>query len=92
VTVGQAAEEIVRVARAQGADLIIIGTRGSRGLRHWLRRSVPDEVRRQAPVAVVTVEPHRRCLEGDGDLEALFPALVSMKPWRPGAASMVTRS
>jgi nucleotide-binding universal stress UspA family protein len=44
-----AAAEIVRVARAQGADLILLGTHGRRGLR--------------------------RCLEGDGDLDALFPAL-----------------
>jgi nucleotide-binding universal stress UspA family protein len=75
VTVGQAAEEIVRVARAQGADLIIMGTHGRRGLRHWLRRRVTDQVRRQAPAAVLTVGPHRRCLEGDGDLDALFPTL-----------------
>jgi len=75
VTVGQAAEQIVRVARAQGADLIIMGTHGRRGLRRWLRRSVTDQVRRQAPTAVLTVGPHQRCLEGDGDLGALFPAL-----------------
>jgi nucleotide-binding universal stress UspA family protein len=75
VTVGRAADEIVRVARAQGADLIIMGTHGRRGLRRWLRRSVTDQVRRQAPTAVLTVGPHRRCLEGEGDLDALFPAL-----------------
>jgi nucleotide-binding universal stress UspA family protein len=74
VTVGRAAEEIVRVARAQGADLIVMGTHGRRGLRRWLRRRVTDQVRRQAPAAVLTVEPGRRCLEGVGDLDALFPA------------------
>jgi nucleotide-binding universal stress UspA family protein len=75
VTVGRAAEEIVRVARAQGADLILMGTHGRRGLRRWFRRRVTDQVRRQAPAAVLTVGPHRRCLEGAGDLDALFPAL-----------------
>jgi nucleotide-binding universal stress UspA family protein len=75
VTVGQAAEEIVRVARAQGADLIIMGTHGRRGLRRWFRKSVTDQVRRQAPTAVMTVGPHRRCLESEGDLDALFPTL-----------------
>jgi nucleotide-binding universal stress UspA family protein len=75
VTVGRAAAEIVRVARVQGADLIIMGTHGRRGLRRWLRRRVTDQVRRQAPAAVMTVAPHRRCLEGDGDLDALFPTL-----------------
>jgi len=74
VTVGQAAAEIVRVARAQGADLIIMGTHDRRGLRRWFRRRVTDQVRRQAPVAVLTVGPHRRCLEGAGDLDALCPA------------------
>jgi nucleotide-binding universal stress UspA family protein len=75
VTVGRAAEEIVRVARAQDADLIFIGTHGRRGLRRWFRRSVTDQVRRQAPALVLTVGPDRRCLEGAGDLDALFPAL-----------------
>jgi nucleotide-binding universal stress UspA family protein len=75
VTVGRAAEEIVRVARAQGADLIIMGTHGRRGLRRWFRRSVTDQVRRQAPAAVLTVGPDRHCLEGAGDPDALFPAL-----------------
>jgi nucleotide-binding universal stress UspA family protein len=75
VTVGRAADEIVRVARAQGADLIIMGTHGPRGFRRWFRRSVTDQVRRQAPAAVLTVGPDRRCLEGAGDLDAPFPAL-----------------
>jgi nucleotide-binding universal stress UspA family protein len=75
VTVGQAAAEIVRVARAQDADLILMGTHGRMGLRRWLRRRVADQVRRQAHAAVLTVGPHRRCLEGTGDLDALFPAL-----------------
>jgi nucleotide-binding universal stress UspA family protein len=75
VTVGEAAAEIVRVARAQDADLIIMGTHGRRSLRHWFRRRVTDQVRRQAPAAVLTVEPHRRCLEGAGDLDVLGPSL-----------------
>jgi nucleotide-binding universal stress UspA family protein len=75
VTVGRAAEEIVRVARAQGADLIVMGTHGRRGLRRWFRRRITDQVRRQAPAAVLTVGPRRRCLEGEGDLDALFPTL-----------------
>ena len=74
VTVGQAAEEIVRVARAPGADLILMGTHGRRGLRRWFRKRVTYQVRRQAPALVMTVGPHRRCLEGAGDLDALFPA------------------
>jgi universal stress protein family protein len=52
-----------------------MGTHGRRGLRRWFRRSVTDQVRRQAPAAVMTVRSYRRCLEGAGDLDALFPAL-----------------
>src|SRR5215510_16106607 len=61
VTVGRAAEEIARVARAQGADLIIMGTHGRRGLRRWFRKRVTDQVRRQAPNAMLTVRPRRSC-------------------------------
>ena len=63
VTVGNAADEIVRVAREEKSDLIIMGTRGRKGLRRWLRRSVADQVRRKAPVVVMMVEPHRLCLD-----------------------------
>jgi universal stress protein A len=42
VVVGKAANEIVRIAREQKADLIVMGTRGRGGLRHLLRRSVAD--------------------------------------------------
>jgi universal stress protein A len=63
VTVGDAAAEIVRVAREQKADLIIMGTQRRKGLRRWLRRSVTDQVRRKAPAVVMTVEPHRLCLD-----------------------------
>jgi nucleotide-binding universal stress UspA family protein len=62
VTVGKAAEEIVRVAREQRADLIVMGTHRRRGLRRWLRRSVADQVRRQVPVPVVTVGDDGVCL------------------------------
>jgi nucleotide-binding universal stress UspA family protein len=75
VTVGQAVAEIIRVARAQDADLIIMGSHDRRGLRRWFRRRVTDQVRRHAPAAVLTVGPHRCCLEGAGDLDTLFPLL-----------------
>jgi nucleotide-binding universal stress UspA family protein len=62
VTVGKAAEEIVRVACEQQADLIVMGTHGRRGLRRWLPGSVADQVRRQAPVPIVTVGDDGVCL------------------------------
>ena len=55
VVVGKAANEIVRVAREQQADLIVMGMYGRRGLRHILRRSVTDKVIRKAPIPVITL-------------------------------------
>jgi nucleotide-binding universal stress UspA family protein len=56
VTVGRAVEEIVRVAKAQHADLILLGARGRRGWRHVFHRTMADRVRRQAQIPVVTLD------------------------------------
>jgi nucleotide-binding universal stress UspA family protein len=56
VTVGRAVEEIVRVAKAQHADLILLGARGRRGWRHVFHRTLADRVRRQALTPVITLE------------------------------------
>jgi nucleotide-binding universal stress UspA family protein len=56
VTVGKAADEIVRAAREQNADLIIMGTQGRRGLRSLLRRSLAAKVHRKASIPVITVD------------------------------------
>jgi nucleotide-binding universal stress UspA family protein len=56
VTVGKAADEIVRVAREQNADLIIMGTHGRRGLRSLLRISLAAKVNRKASIPVITVD------------------------------------
>ena len=55
VVVGRPAAEIVRVAREQRVDLIVMGTHGRTGLRHLLLGSVAEEVTRQAPCPVFTV-------------------------------------
>lgn len=56
VTVGKVAHEIVRVAREQKADLIMMPRRGKRGLRHLFRSSVADKVIRKVPIPVITVD------------------------------------
>jgi nucleotide-binding universal stress UspA family protein len=56
VTVGKAADEIVRVAREQNADLIVMGTHGRRGFRSLLRRSLAAKVHRKALIPVITVD------------------------------------
>jgi nucleotide-binding universal stress UspA family protein len=56
VTVGRAVDEIVRVAKEQHADLILLGVRGPRGWRHVFRRTMADRVGRKALIPVVTLD------------------------------------
>jgi universal stress protein A len=53
VTEGEAADEILRVAESEAADLIIIATHGLSGWRHIAFGSVTEKVVRQAPCAVL---------------------------------------
>ena len=55
ITGGEAAHEIVRVAREQGADLIVMGTHGRTGLRHLVLGSIAEKVVRLAECPVLTV-------------------------------------
>jgi Universal stress protein family len=65
VTVGKPATEIVRVAREQDVDVILLGNGGRRGLRRLLRRTVIDKVRRKASIPVIAVDAHDHGLEED---------------------------
>ena len=55
VAVGKPPEEILRMAREEGADLIVMGTHGRTGLRHLLLGSVAETVVRTAPCPMFTV-------------------------------------
>jgi nucleotide-binding universal stress UspA family protein len=52
-------EQIVGVAREIGADLIVTGTRGRRGIVHAFTGSVAEKIVQEARVPVLAV-PHRR--------------------------------
>jgi nucleotide-binding universal stress UspA family protein len=52
---GVAYDEIVKRAEEEGADLIVMGTHGRRGLRHLLMGSVAERVVRMAPCPVLTI-------------------------------------
>ena len=56
VGVGEPVEEILRVARDEGVDLIVMGTHGRTGLRLVLKGSVAETVMRGAPCPVFTVK------------------------------------
>ncbi|MEX2287906.1 MAG: universal stress protein [Planctomycetaceae bacterium] len=49
--------EIVRYAKEQAIDLIVMGTHGRSGLAHVLMGSVAERVVRKAPCPVLTVRP-----------------------------------
>jgi nucleotide-binding universal stress UspA family protein len=51
---GPPAETILRVAREEGAGLIVLGTQGRAGLGRLLLGSVAEQVVRQAPCPVLT--------------------------------------
>ena len=56
---GDARDIIDRVAEQIGADLIVIGTHGRRGIRRMLLGSVAESVVRSAPCPVLTIRPKR---------------------------------
>jgi nucleotide-binding universal stress UspA family protein len=54
---GNAAPEILRLAAEQKIDLIVMGTHGRTGLKHFLLGSVAERVVRESPVPVLTIHP-----------------------------------
>jgi universal stress protein A len=57
---GDAGSEIVRIAKEEGVDLIVIATHGSTGLEHVLFGSVAERVVRLAHCPVLSVRAPRR--------------------------------
>jgi nucleotide-binding universal stress UspA family protein len=53
---GEPAAEILRLARTQKCDLIVMGTHGLAGLDRLLLGSVAEQVLRRAPCPVLTVK------------------------------------
>jgi len=57
--VGDARDVIDRVAETIGADLIVMGTHGRRGIRRALLGSVAEAIVRSAPCPVLVVRPSK---------------------------------
>jgi nucleotide-binding universal stress UspA family protein len=55
VLIGNVAEKISHFAKAEGIDLIIMGTHGYKGLERMLLGSVTEKVLRMAPCPVLTI-------------------------------------
>lgn len=52
---GQPAQEVLRLAKEQNCDLIVIGTHGRTGLERFILGSVAETILREAPCPVLTV-------------------------------------
>ena len=60
------ADEIVKYARSEGIDLIVMGTHGRPGVAHLLMGSVAEKVVRTAPCPVLTLRhPEREFVVAD---------------------------
>lgn len=57
VRYGSPYPEIVRYAKEQDVDLIVLGTHGRSGLTHVLLGSIAEKIVRTAPCPVLTVRP-----------------------------------
>lgn len=78
---GDAATEIVRAAKEEGADLIVLTTHGAAGWRPGLLGTVAEEVLRLAPCPVLTVSAPASGLEYTRHPEeSLVRAAASYRP------------
>jgi nucleotide-binding universal stress UspA family protein len=57
--VGDARDVIDKVAELIGADLVVMGTHGRRGVRRMLLGSIAESVVRSAPCPVLTIRPKK---------------------------------
>lgn len=55
VEVTKPADEILKLAKQENVDMIVLGTHGRSGLMHLLMGSVAESVIRRAPCAVVSI-------------------------------------
>lgn len=54
---GEPVDEIILFAQAKGADIIIMGTHGRRGMDRFFFGSVAEKIVRTSPVPVLTIRP-----------------------------------
>jgi len=64
VVLGDIAEEILKYAKGEEIDLIIMGTHGRKGLNRIVFGSIADRIIKMSPIPVLSINPY-----GVGDLE-----------------------
>jgi universal stress protein A len=72
VSAGNATDEILRVAEEKCVGLIVMATHGSTGWREFALGSVTDEVVRQAPCPVLTINDVARSKAGADMARAIY--------------------
>ncbi len=70
---GVPSQKIVALAKALGASVIVMGTRGLRGAAHKLVGSTTESVIRNASVPVITLSPHVDRTSGPQQERILLP-------------------
>jgi nucleotide-binding universal stress UspA family protein/quercetin dioxygenase-like cupin family protein len=89
---GDPAEEILRLAKALGCDVIVMGTHGRTGLGRFLTGSVAEEVLRNAVCPVLVVKtPLRATPDAETDAIAKPGERIDVRPLGTSLASAHTR-
>lgn len=57
VLTGYASEEILAVAQSAGANLIVMGTHGHKGIGRIIFGSVAEQIVKSSPIPVLTIRP-----------------------------------
>ena len=65
IATGDAADEIVRLANTEAADLIVIATHGLTGWRHLVFGSVAEKVTRLSDRPVLVIPAHNSVVRGE---------------------------
>jgi nucleotide-binding universal stress UspA family protein len=59
VTSGDPASEILKTNESENIDIVIMGTRGRKGLEHAIFGSVAENVVKKSPVPVLVINPYK---------------------------------
>lgn len=79
---GQVWEVLAALIQQHDIDLLVLGTRGRRGLKKLVLGSVAEQIFRQAACPVLTVGPH---VAGDGMAEVKFARILFATDFSSGS-------
>jgi nucleotide-binding universal stress UspA family protein len=86
VRVGQIAIQLASLATEIGADLVVVGTHGRRGMQRFMMGSVAEKTVRLAPCPVLVVRPKdTRGMQGLPEILPPCPACVAARDRSEGA-------